>query len=178
MVSTLVYFLSYQVSNYFSSACQCIFTIATHLKFLPLFVDDIQPWMIWGYYISPMMYGQNAIVINEFLDKRWSSVRFLRTSRQSFLFKIFFRRLELFSALQYTNTVSLLQPNINQNISEPTVGKVLLKARGMFTEDYWYWICLGALFGFSLLFNVCFIAALTFLNRKPSYLIIIIDLVM
>ncbi|KAK1562055.1 hypothetical protein Q3G72_005413 [Acer saccharum] len=22
--------------------------------------DDIQPWMIWGYYISPMMYGQNA----------------------------------------------------------------------------------------------------------------------
>lgn len=31
--------------------------------------------MIWGYYISPMMYGQNAIVMNEFLDKRWSAVR-------------------------------------------------------------------------------------------------------
>ncbi|PON46401.1 ABC transporter-like [Parasponia andersonii] len=90
--------------------------------------DDIQPWMIWGYYISPMMYGQNAIVINEFLDKRWSS------------------------------------PNTDPRISEPTVGKVLLKARGMFTEDYWYWICVGALFGFSLLFNICFIAALTFLN--------------
>lgn len=37
--------------------------------------DDIEPWMIWGYYISPMMYGQNAIVMNEFLDKRWSKVR-------------------------------------------------------------------------------------------------------
>lgn len=37
--------------------------------------DDIRPWMIWGYYISPMMYGQNAIVMNEFLDKRWSAVR-------------------------------------------------------------------------------------------------------
>lgn len=36
--------------------------------------DDIEPWMIWGYYISPMMYGQNAIAINEFLDKRWSTV--------------------------------------------------------------------------------------------------------
>lgn len=40
--------------------------------------DDIEPWMIWGYYISPMMYGQNAIVMNEFLDKRWNAVRSLR----------------------------------------------------------------------------------------------------
>lgn len=30
--------------------------------------------MIWGYYVSPMMYGQNAIAINEFLDERWSAV--------------------------------------------------------------------------------------------------------
>ncbi|XP_058209583.1 pleiotropic drug resistance protein 2-like isoform X2 [Rhododendron vialii] len=35
--------------------------------------DDIEPFMIWGYYISPMTYGQNAIVMNEFLDKRWSA---------------------------------------------------------------------------------------------------------
>ncbi|KAK9939886.1 hypothetical protein M0R45_016566 [Rubus argutus] len=88
--------------------------------------DDIDSWMIWGYYISPMMYGQNAIAINEFLDKRWSA------------------------------------PLVNQ--SEPTVGKLLLKQRGLYTEEYWYWICIGALFGFSLLFNVLFITALTFLN--------------
>lgn len=56
------------------------------------------------------------------------------------------------------------QPLVNQ--SEPTVGKLLLKQRGLYTEEYWYWICIGALFGFSLLFNVLFIAALTFLNRK------------
>ncbi len=37
-------------------------------------VDDIKPWMIWGYYVSPMMYGQNAIAMNEFLDDRWSAV--------------------------------------------------------------------------------------------------------
>ena len=37
-------------------------------------VGDIGPWIIWGYYLSPMMYGQTAIVINEFLDKRWSTV--------------------------------------------------------------------------------------------------------
>ncbi|XP_049353593.1 pleiotropic drug resistance protein 2 [Solanum verrucosum] len=87
--------------------------------------DDIQDWMIWGYYLSPMMYGQNAIAINEFLDDRWSAPT---------------------------------------NGSQPTVGKTLLHDRGLFTTETWYWICIAALFGFSLLFNVLFIAALTFLN--------------
>ncbi|KAH0776999.1 hypothetical protein KY290_008410 [Solanum tuberosum] len=87
--------------------------------------DDIQDWMIWGYYLSPMMYGQNAIAINEFLDDRWSAPT---------------------------------------NGSQPTVGKTLLHDRGLFTTEAWYWICIAALFGFSLLFNVLFIAALTFLN--------------
>ncbi|KAK7391459.1 hypothetical protein VNO78_19875 [Psophocarpus tetragonolobus] len=90
--------------------------------------DNLAPWMKWGYYTSPMMYGQNAIAINEFLDERWSA------------------------------------PNIDQRIPEPTVGKVLLKVRSMYTEDYWYWICIGALIGFSLIFNICFIIALTYLN--------------
>ncbi|KAL4280604.1 hypothetical protein GQ457_03G028150 [Hibiscus cannabinus] len=85
--------------------------------------DDIKPWMIWGYYISPMSYGQNAIVITEFLDKRWSTP-----------------------------------------VGNSTVGKLLLKSRGMYTEEFWYWICVAALLGFSLLFNLCFIAALTYLN--------------
>lgn len=39
-----------------------------------MLAGDIEPWMIWGYYVSPMMYGQNAIVINEFLDDRWNKV--------------------------------------------------------------------------------------------------------
>ncbi|KAL5579867.1 hypothetical protein UlMin_012309 [Ulmus minor] len=85
--------------------------------------DDIKPWMIWGYYVSPMMYGQNAIAINEFLDKRWSAP-----------------------------------------LGNTTVGKTLLDERGLFQEEYWYWICIAALVGFSLLFNALFVAALTFLN--------------
>ncbi|XP_061350153.1 pleiotropic drug resistance protein 2-like isoform X1 [Gastrolobium bilobum] len=92
--------------------------------------DAIEPWMIWCYYFSPMMYGQNAIAINEFLDKRWST------------------------------------PNTDNRIPEPTVGKAFLKDRGIFTEEYWYWISIGALIGFSLVFNICFILALTFLNRN------------
>ncbi|PIA25217.1 hypothetical protein AQUCO_12200002v1 [Aquilegia coerulea] len=90
--------------------------------------DDIGSWMIWGYYISPMMYGQNAIAINEFLDERWST------------------------------------PIDDPITHETTVGKALLRSRGLFTEEYWYWICIGALNGFSLLFNIGFVAALTYLN--------------
>ncbi|CAL5207748.1 unnamed protein product [Lathyrus oleraceus] len=59
-------------------------------------------------------------------------------------------------------------PNMDPRIDEPTVGKALLKARGIFTEDYWYWISIGALIGFSLLFNVCFILALTYLDPFRS----------
>ncbi|KAG2674487.1 hypothetical protein I3843_13G123100 [Carya illinoinensis] len=99
--------------------------------------DDIKPWMIWGYYISPMMYGQNAIAINEFLDDRWSTP--------------------------------------TPNSSQPTVGKTLLKERGLFTEEYWYWICIAALLGFSLLFNFLFIAALTFLNMPGDTKAVILE---
>ncbi|KAF4379723.1 hypothetical protein F8388_023740 [Cannabis sativa] len=96
--------------------------------------DDIKPWMLWGYYISPMMYGQNAIAINEFLDHRWNTT--ICTCKSS----------------------------------QPTVGKTLLKERGLFVDENWYWIGIGALLGFSLLFNVLFIAALTFLKGKSCVL--------
>ena len=33
-------------------------------------IDDLEPWISWGYYISTMTYGLNAIVMNEFLDDR------------------------------------------------------------------------------------------------------------
>ncbi|CAI0410721.1 unnamed protein product [Linum tenue] len=89
--------------------------------------DDIQPWLIWGYYISPMMYAQNAIMINEFLDER---------------------------------------PNPDSRITEATVGKALLKMRGMFVENKWYWISIGALIGFTIIYNTCFILALTYLDCK------------
>ncbi|PIN08714.1 Pleiotropic drug resistance proteins (PDR1-15), ABC superfamily [Handroanthus impetiginosus] len=90
--------------------------------------DDISPWMVWGYYVSPMTYGQNAIAINEFLADRWAT------------------------------------PNTDTRFSQPTVGKVLLSLRGMFMEEYMYWICVIALFAFSILFNICFIIALTYLD--------------
>ncbi|CBI17068.3 unnamed protein product, partial [Vitis vinifera] len=95
---------------------------------------DIEPWMIWGYYASPMMYGQNAIAINEFLDERWNN------------------------------------PVTN---STDSVGVTLLKQIGLFSDERWCWICVGVLFAFSLLFNILFIAALSFLNCPDLNLVLI-----
>lgn len=36
----------------------------------------------------------------------------------------------------------------------------------MFTSEYMFWVCVVALFGFSLLFTLLFVLALTYLNRK------------
>lgn len=51
------------------------------IHFSLLMADDLEPWLKWTYYFSPLSYGQNAIVMNEFLDKRWSSVSFHIISR-------------------------------------------------------------------------------------------------
>ncbi|KAJ9159320.1 hypothetical protein P3X46_024831 [Hevea brasiliensis] len=34
--------------------------------------DDVKKWWIWGYWLSPMMYAQNGIAVNEFLGKSWN----------------------------------------------------------------------------------------------------------
>ncbi|KAF7830249.1 pleiotropic drug resistance protein 1 [Senna tora] len=36
--------------------------------------DDVKKWWLWGYWFSPMMYGQNAITVNEFLGKSWAHI--------------------------------------------------------------------------------------------------------
>ncbi|KAH1258472.1 Pleiotropic drug resistance protein 1 [Glycine max] len=87
--------------------------------------ENIKKWWLWGFWISPMMYGQNAMVNNEFLGKRW----------RHFL------------------------PN-----STEALGVEILKSRGFFTQSYWYWIGVGALIGYTLLFNFGYILALTYLN--------------
>ncbi|CAN6583610.1 unnamed protein product [Malus baccata var. baccata] len=36
--------------------------------------DAVPKWWLWGYWVSPLMYGQNAISVNEFLGKSWRQV--------------------------------------------------------------------------------------------------------
>ncbi|ONK76632.1 uncharacterized protein A4U43_C03F30360 [Asparagus officinalis] len=86
--------------------------------------DDIKKMWIWGYWISPLMYAQNALSTNEFLGKKWSQIL----------------------------------PGTNQ-----PVGVVVLKVRGMLTGAKWYWIGVGALIGYTLLFN-------SFVSLGLSYL--------
>ncbi|KAK8675921.1 hypothetical protein V6N13_033980 [Hibiscus sabdariffa] len=99
-----------------------------------LFMDeistgDIKSWWIWGYWISPIMYGQNALMVNEFRGNQWS--------------------------------------HTFPNSTEPA-GIEILKSRGFFTDPNWYWIGVGGLIGFTILFNFCFTVALTYLNPFGS----------
>ena len=41
---------------------------------LLLLIEAIQPWWQWAYWLSPLMYGQRAISVNEFSASRWSKV--------------------------------------------------------------------------------------------------------
>ncbi|XP_019439503.1 PREDICTED: ABC transporter G family member 32 [Lupinus angustifolius] len=45
-----------------------------------------------------------------------------------------------------------------------TLGKAILKVRSMYPESYWYWIGLGALVGYTILFNTLFTIFLAYLN--------------
>ncbi|KAJ1688214.1 hypothetical protein LUZ63_019604 [Rhynchospora breviuscula] len=36
--------------------------------------DNIKSWWIWGYWISPIMYAQNAVSVNEFLGHQWDKI--------------------------------------------------------------------------------------------------------
>ncbi|XP_059640406.1 pleiotropic drug resistance protein 1-like isoform X2 [Cornus florida] len=87
--------------------------------------EDVKKCWIWGYWMSPLMYGQNAIAVNEFLGNSWKHVPL--------------------------------------NATEP-LGVTVLKSRGFFPDAYWYWLGVGALFGFMLLFNFFFSLALAYLN--------------
>ena len=41
-----------------------------------LFDLDAAPnWLIWAFWISPLMYTQNALSTNEFLGRTWKHVR-------------------------------------------------------------------------------------------------------
>ncbi|CAI8614412.1 unnamed protein product [Vicia faba] len=53
--------------------------------------------------------------------------------------------------------------NVLPNSTEP-LGVGVLKSRGFFTESYWYWIGVGALIVYTLLFNIGYILSLTFLK--------------
>lgn len=78
----------------------------------------------------------------------------------SFMNNDYHQHLIIFTCLSFS-----FQHNNDTYFSEETVGKVILKSRNMYLDEYMFWICVIALFAFSFLFNFWFILALTYLNR-------------
>ncbi|KAL3675440.1 hypothetical protein R1sor_025388 [Riccia sorocarpa] len=68
------------------------------------------------------------------------------------------------------NAISVLEfraPQWDKQVStrsNETLGVTVLKSFGFFTGESWYWIGVGVLLGYSVLFNVLFSLALTYLN--------------
>nr|XP_043620927.1 pleiotropic drug resistance protein 3-like isoform X2 [Erigeron canadensis] len=66
-----------------------------------------------------------------------------------------------------------LSPRWNKiTATNTTIGRQTLKSRGLDFEGYYYWISLGAMFGFALLFNIGFILALSYFKAPGTRAII------
>nr|XP_043619394.1 pleiotropic drug resistance protein 3-like [Erigeron canadensis] len=66
-----------------------------------------------------------------------------------------------------------LSPRWNKMMAtNTTIGLQTLKSRGLDFDAYYFWISFGFLFGFSLLLNIGFIIALTYLNAPVTRAII------
>jgi len=59
-------------------------------------------------------------------------------------------------------------PNTEANIDAPTIGKAILKLKGSFSGQWGYWLAIGAMIGFIILFNILFLCALTFSSASSS----------
>ncbi|EHA8586807.1 putative ABC transporter G family member 42 [Cocos nucifera] len=96
--------------------------------------DEIPNWWIWGYWVSPMTYGYNALAVNELFAPRW----------------------------------------MNERASNGKIlGVAILEDSQVFPEKNWFWIGAGALFGFTILFNVLFTLSLMYLSPlgKPQAIV-------
>ncbi|XBH66606.1 hypothetical protein VPH35_095073 [Triticum aestivum] len=59
-------------------------------------------------------------------------------------------------------------PNNDTSIAARTVGEAILKSRGLFTGDSGFWVSIGAIVGFAILFNILYLLALTYLSFGSS----------
>ncbi|XP_058201487.1 pleiotropic drug resistance protein 3-like [Rhododendron vialii] len=84
---------------------------------------SLPPWLRWGFWISPMTYGEIGLSLNEFLAPRWQKAT-----------------------------------------GNMTIGQSVLASHGLNFDGYFYWISVGALIGFMILFDLGFILALTYLK--------------
>ncbi|CAA0842185.1 ABC transporter G family member 29 [Striga hermonthica] len=92
--------------------------------------DQIPDWLGWSYWVFPLSYAYNALVVNEMFAPRWMN------------------------KLASDNTTRLGTATLNHFNIPP--------------DENWYWIGLGALIGFTVLFHVLFTISLMYLNPFVS----------
>ncbi|OEL19703.1 ABC transporter G family member 41 [Dichanthelium oligosanthes] len=97
-------------------------------------------WLKWGFWLSPLSYAEIGLTENEFLSPRW---------------------------LKFTTLLLELKPDFSGKFTASglTLGRRILMDRGLNFSSYFYWISIGALIGFILLFNIGFAIGLTI--KKP-----------
>lgn len=72
----------------------------------------------------------------------------------------------LFISFSFLTNLFMQRSGNQDNLS---LGEALLKVRSLFPQSYWYWIGVGALLGYTVIFNILFTIFLSYLNRKPSH---------
>ncbi|CAL9014492.1 unnamed protein product [Prunus brigantina] len=90
--------------------------------------SSLPAWLEWGFWLSPLTYGEISASVNEFHAPRWQKV-------------------------------------LSSNV---TIGLQVLENRGLNFSDSFYWISIGALLGFWMVFNIGFTCALSYLKSPGS----------
>ena len=133
-----------------------------------IITGEIPKWWLWGYWVSPLSYGFNAIAVNEMLATRWMNqlvcfyiIHILRNILKESLKDNKLGEL----CFWFTKKIPL---QASDNVTR--LGVAVLESLDVFCDKNWYWIGAGGLLGFTVLFNVLFTLALMYLNRKDNIL--------
>ncbi|WVZ78811.1 hypothetical protein U9M48_026461 [Paspalum notatum var. saurae] len=110
----------YAINSHLQYSCFHSFSFSNHI---PLYSDNLNIFWMLGYWISPLMYAQNAISNNEFTAHRWSE------------------KTRIYGVVHLTKFVLAQIPHGTKE----SLGTTVLKSRGLFFEAKWYWIGLSAL---------------------------------
>ncbi|PWA74787.1 pleiotropic drug resistance protein 3 [Artemisia annua] len=121
-------------------------------------------WLKWGFWVCPLSYGEIGLAVNEFHAPRWNKVKHKNP--------YFIKNNLIYYSMVYWYVIHFLNFVKQMTSTNTTIGLQTLISRGLDFEEYYYWISLGALLGFALLFNIGFVLALTYLKAPGTRAII------
>ncbi|KAF7127829.1 hypothetical protein RHSIM_Rhsim11G0102600 [Rhododendron simsii] len=140
-----VHFVAMSLFRFLASVFRTMVASSASASFAILYVflfggfiirkTSMPTWLKWGFWVSPLSYGEVGLAVNELLAPRWQT----------------------------------------KLVGNTTIGDETLENCGLQFSEYFFWISLGALLGFAILFNIGFALALTFLNSPQSRAIISIE---